>query len=1004
MADKRQFTPNNRTNSGNRTQHDQPRQQNQERGRIYIAIDLETTGVEADSGEIIEVAAIKFRLENAGRTHVLDRWQTFVKPSSPIPYKITNLTGIRQSDVATAPTFEQIRERLRNFLGEHPIVGHSIDSDIGFLARQNFFVKNIGVDTYEMATLLMPQLGSYSLVGVASALEISAGGAHRAMADTIMAQEVFAALAAKIEELPPEILREVNRLAQDITDWPLRQLFLDAAKSQSREDNAVGNNVFAQLLKQQLVEKGVASDELDFMFLLPQAKPAPLQPHPEHTLVHPENMSPRTEQIGKNIWNVFEQNKDLLLEASSEERERAEGIMLPAINLALREGKSVVVAVNNEAERERLMTKVVPELQKSLTNLLNPSENQAANERLSRRERERRLQEAKPPFEAISVKGMNSYLCLRRWEVFRKSAGLTPDETKFLIKLLVWLPNTLEGDGAELRVINYERMWQRVNTQKSLCLGEDCEFYKKGQCFYYRAKERASGAHVVVANQAMILNDLRGEVGTLPEYDQLIIEDAHHLEDEASRQFGTLITPNSLFDCLDWLNRPISWKPEGGYDGFLQRIPNYFGPTMEQEVRNFFVDFAHQIEQQVDLARNSTGNLLRDLADLLTQHNQETGQGDGRIRLNKEFRASTAWNEIESGWDVFKLDWEELYYQLTDLRDELNAVKMQLVNSEALLLELNYFVNRTNEVLNRLSAAFGKNEPGQVWWLALHPRTQLVSIVNAPLQVGQLLERELFEKKKSVVLVSSTLTTAGDFNFVKEQLGLRESVEVRLPPERDFANTTLLYLPTDMPEPNQQGYQKAVEQQIIELAKAAEGRTLVVFSSNSALRMSYKSVGRTLEEHNHLVLGHGLDGTRRSIMERFKNTPGSVLLSTLNYWEISDFGNDEDEIGGLDINRVIITKLPFDAPSDPIFAARTESRIFDDPFTQYSLPRTILRFKQAFERLLNVQPGRGAVIMLDSRLIRKQYGPLFLSSLPPLHQRRDSLNRLVPEVKAWLEK
>lgn len=993
-ADKRAPQPANRNQF-------QPRQSDpRQSGKIYVALDLETTGVEADVGDIIEVAAIKFRLEAGGKMSVLERWQTFVKPSQPIPYKITNLTGIKQSDVANAPNFEQIRERLRTFLGDHPIVGHSIESDIGFLARQNYIVKNVGVDTYEMATLLMPDTPNYSLVGVAAALNVTAGGAHRAMADTIMAQEVFAALAAKIEELPPEILREVIRLTQEL-DWPLRQLFVDAAQNQARQESGTGGNIFGQLLKQQLVNKGVASSDLDFMFLLPQAKPAPLHAQPTLEPFQPVHLSERAVQVSRHIAEAFEQERHLLLETTGDENERATGMLLPAINQALRSGQSVVIAVNNEAERERIMTKIIPQLQKSLAQIVN-GESDTATDRRSRRDRERLQSEQKPPFEAVSVKGMQNYLCLRRWDIFRQGE-LTQDEVKFLVKLLVWLPNTLEGDSAELRIMNQEKIWSRVNTQHDLCLASQCRFFQNGQCFYFRAKDRAAGAHLVVASQPMILNDLRGETGTLPHYEQLIIDDAHHLEDEASRQFGAIIYPNTLFDCLDWLSRPVSWKPGNLHDGFLHRIPIYFGPTLPTEVREFFQNFCQQLVAQIELARNSTGVLLRDLATMLTQHNQGSGQGDGRIRLNPSFRAGKWWGEAEiaGAWDVFKLDWEEIYYQLRDLRDESNAVKLQLVNSPELLLELNYFVNRVNDILNKLSAAFEGNDTGQVWWLALHPRTQLVSIVSAPLQVSQVLERQLFDKKKSVALVSSTLTTNGEFNFVKEQLGLPTPLETWLPPERDYASTTLLYLPTDMPEPSQPGYQKTVEQQIIELARASEGRTLVVFSSNSALRLSYKTVVKPLEESNRLVLGQGLDGTRRSVMGRFKSTPRAVLLSTLSHWENSDFGSDEDEAAGLDINTLIITKLPFDAPSDPIFAARTEGRIFDDPFTQYSLPRAILRFKQAFERLLKVQPGRGVVVMLDSRLTRKQYGAMFLNSLPPLHQERHPLSQMVEQTSGW---
>jgi DNA polymerase-3 subunit epsilon/ATP-dependent DNA helicase DinG len=320
-----------------------------------------------------------------------------------------------------------------------------------------------------------------------------------------------------------------------------------------------------------------------------------------------------------------------------------------------------------------------------------------------------------------------------------------------------------------------------------------------------------------------------------------------------------------------------------------------------------------------------------------------------------------------------------------------------------MMLDLNYYVTQTNVLLNRLISAFEESDSSQVFWLANHPRTQLVGIYSAPLQINQGLQHTLFAHKRSVVMASATMTTGGDFSYVKQRLGVQDAQEVRLHPERDYTATTMLYLPSDMPEPSQQGYQKAIDQHIIELAKACQGRMLALFTSNSALRMTYKSVQRTLEQNNILVLGLGLDGTRRSVLGRFKGTEKALLLSTLGHWENGElFG--EEESAALSFKLLTITKLPFDPPSDPIFAARTESRQFSDPFTQYSLPRTILRFKQSYERLLDTMPGQGAVVILDSRLTHRSYGTTFLNSLPALHTRNESLSRLVPEVRGWLEK
>ncbi|NWJ94405.1 MAG: hypothetical protein HXX20_01335 [Chloroflexi bacterium] len=971
------------------------------KGQVYVAIDTESTGVDAESGEIIEVAVIKFKLEQGGVTRVMDQWQTYVKPKNPIPYKITHLTGISQSDVQNAPPFSQIEERLRDFLGNFPIVGHSIESDIGFLARHNFEVTNPALDTYELATLLLPQTGNYSLVAVAGALNVHVGESHRAMADTVMAMHVFARLAAKIEELPPQVLHEVNRIAKELPNWTPRQLFLDVAENQLQAARLQSSGALGNLgakLKQQLAEKHgqkEGTDELDFMFLIPQETPEPLRPNPQPPEIPYEKYSHRVETMAQTINAAFEAGQHLLLEVQGNERERALGFLLPAVQVAMEQGESVVLAVNSEAQRDRLINRLIPELQQIL---------QAKEEGDSKPDKKRRKsagKEEKKSFTAANVKSQNNYLCLRRWEIFRKNEALTGDEKKMLIKVLLWLPNTAVGDSAELRITNQERLWSRFNSQKGLCPAAYCP--QQQQCFFNRARQRAEGAHIIVADQALVLADLQGQAGTLPAYDHLIIDEAHHFEDEAGRQFGTVITPNHLFDFLDWISRPTTWQPSGGYSGFIHNLAQYSNKETTQAAQELLVNFRLQIMAQVEQARNAAGVLLQELGAILQQRNQETGQGDGRIRLDYKFRQSNVWNELAGPWEAFKLNWDELYYLVRDLREACEPIKSQLNQFEWLSLDLDYYVNQTDTLLSKLTDAFEGGDASNVFWLAAHPRTGLISLFSQPLQVAPSLDKHLFSKKKSVALISSTLTTDGDFSFIKERLGLREyeSREVRLSPERDYSNI-LMYLPTDLPEPNQNNYQKNVDQYITELARSSKGRTLVLFSSNSALRMTYKAIQRSLEADNILVLGQGLDGTRRSIMDRFRNTHHSLMLSNLNYWEANDFNQDDAAENRAIFNTLAITKLPFDPPGDPLFAARSESRLFDDPFVQYSLPRTILRFRQAFERLLSGLQTPGVVVMLDSRLTRKSYGSLFLNSLPALSLRRDTLDQLIPQTGEWL--
>ncbi|MEI7556564.1 exonuclease domain-containing protein [Candidatus Chlorohelix sp.] len=964
--------------------------------RVYVALDIESTGGgETDQGEIIEVAAIRFRLEEGGVARILERWQTLVRPRNPIPYKITHLTGIRQTDVEHAPTFNEIREKLQQFLGNFPLVGHSIESDFAFLSRQEFRVTNIPLDTYELATLILPQMGNYSLVAVATALEIQANGeAHRALADTYMAMNVFAALLGKLEELPRKVINEVNRIASNLQEWHLRRLFEEASEILARQErNSGGLGSLGALLKQQLSEK--QGSDHDFIFLASQDKPQSLQPNPDFKFPY-SALNERIASASLPIRAILDSNQHMLLEMPGNDHTRAMGLLAPAIEIAVQSGQSVVIAANSETQRDRILNKAIPEMQKLLATQETTGDNSNAS-----KEKRRKRSEEKPLFIANTVKHQNSYLCLRRWENFRNMEGLTADELKLLIKALLWLPNTINGDSAELRIMQQERLWSRINTQKGLCLASHCQYNQRHQCFYFKARDRAEASHIIVTDQALVLADAAGQAGTLPHFDYTLIDDAHHLEDEAGRQFGSAITPNTLFDFLDWIYRPVTWKAEGGSSGFLSTFSRYFGDDTGAEIKEPINSKLSAAISHVGICRSSTDNLLRDLTDLVNQINQDSGQGDGRIRLDGKFYSSPEWGGIAGTWEVFKQDWEELYYDLRDLRDEAHNFKGALHNTEDMMLNLNYYINQADYFLNRLSPAFEGSDNAQVHWLSLHPRTQLVGIFSAPLQVDSGLQHMLFNHKKSVVLASPTMTTDGDFKFLRNRLGLHEAKELKLYPERDYAATTLLYLPNDMPEPSQPGYQKAIDQHIIDMVKGCEGRMLALFTSNSSLRMTYKAVQRPLEQQNILVLGMGLDGTRRSVLNRFKNTPHALLLSTLGHWDNPELFKDEEN-SPLSFALLAITKLPFDPPSDPVFAARIESRQYNDPFLQYSLPRTILRFKQAYERLLEAMPERGVVVVLDSRLTRRAYGPTFLNSLPALRTKHDTLTHLTPELRNWL--
>jgi DNA polymerase-3 subunit epsilon/ATP-dependent DNA helicase DinG len=286
-----------------------------------------------------------------------------------------------------------------------------------------------------------------------------------------------------------------------------------------------------------------------------------------------------------------------------------------------------------------------------------------------------------------------------------------------------------------------------------------------------------------------------------------------------------------------------------------------------------------------------------------------------------------------------------------------------------------------------------KNDNDRIAWITTNRATLQVSFSSAPLHVGEVLEDYLFGRKASVVLTSATLSTGGTFKYVKERLGVEDADELLLGSPFDYKRAALVLLPTDMPEPSRREYQAAVDEAVVALCSASKGRALVLFTSYSALRATHRAVKPKLERDGIRVLGQGIEGTPKEIIAALKSDSRTVLLGTSSFWEGVD-------VVGEALSLLIITKLPFSVPTDPVFAAR--SALFDEPFKDYALPQSVLRFKQGFGRLIRHKSDRGVLVALDRRLLSKNYGRAFLGSLPSCSISQAPAAQLPPIVARWL--
>jgi DNA polymerase-3 subunit epsilon/ATP-dependent DNA helicase DinG len=360
------------------------------------------------------------------------------------------------------------------------------------------------------------------------------------------------------------------------------------------------------------------------------------------------------------------------------------------------------------------------------------------------------------------------------------------------------------------------------------------------------------------------------------------------------------------------------------------------------------------------------------------------------LRLTAAVRANPSWAPVEVAWDEAARTLGDLQGALARIVDVLEPFAGSAEAVDDALADLDTAQRQLSEVSLALSAIVSAPVAEQVYWISGLERG--LRLHAAPLDVGRLLQQHLFSQKDCVVLTTATAQVGGSFRYLRERLGLEpRTYTLAVPSPFDYPTQALLCVPSDLPDPAERAFPAAAHQALEAILQATGGQTLVLFTSHAALRAAYEHLRPRLR---HLtVLGQGVDGSRQHLLERFRTSPRTALLGTSSFWEGID-------VVGEALSCLVIVKLPFSVPNDPVFAARSEQ--FADPFMEYALPQAVLRLKQGFGRLIRSRRDRGVVVVLDSRLWTKRYGGVFLRSLPPAASQRCSWHDLGPLARTWL--
>ena len=922
----------------------------------YVALDLETTGLDSEREEIIEIGAVKFQ-----GTHVLETFETLVNPHRMIPAFITQLTGITQRQVDTAPPLTDVAEQLLTFLDQFPLVGHNIPFDLGFLSRAGLGLTNPAYDTQDLASVFVPSAREYSLTGLAAALDIHHDRPHRALEDAHICHQLFLALIQKALETDPGLLAAMSAISGRST-WTLRGLLqqLEGTALQGRGAQHVTSalglmGLDTESLKKRLARPRPLDRRRDLEEVDQETLTAALESDGALSQAFPAyEHRPQQVQMAKAVADALNQGQHLMVEAGTGVG-KSVAYLLPAMLFAVRNGQRVVVSTNTINLQEQLVNKDIPALVEALRNEPNQP-----------------LQ----GFQYTHLKGRANYLCFRRWARLAQSGSLSAEDARMVSKALVWLQDTATGDRAEVNIpIRDSYLWDRLSALGS----GDCDA-RDGVCFLRAARARAEGAHIVVVNHALLLSDLASDRGIIPRYDHLIIDEAHHMEEEASRQFGFEVPWRLVDEMASQLGQRIQDTR------YLVR-----SAALEASRQKQIEDASGAVEATIPRLGESWGHLTSLFSRFVEHHREEKNQGN-QLRITRSSRKQPGWSDIEVQWERFNETLLEVARQVDRLLLAIEPQEAALLKDST--LELKTWQERAEEVRGQIERFVVRPDEEYVYWVTLIGQEAMPILSASPLNVGPKLEELLFSQKSSVIMTSATLSVEGSMRYVADRVGLANPKELLVGSPFDFKKAVLLLVSSDMPEPMNGGYQQALQDAMVRVARASQGGVLGLFTSHAGLQATRRGIKTALEAEGIQVLAQGVDGPPHRLLESALGNRNTVLLGTSSLWEGVDLPGDL-------LRVVVLARLPFSVPTDPVFAARSEK--FPDPFKQYAVPQAVLRFRQGFGRLIRTKSDRGVVVVLDRRITSKNYGNIFLRSLPHCTIREVSLREMETDVADWLK-
>ncbi|MDN5354692.1 MAG: ATP-dependent helicase DinG [Candidatus Cloacimonadota bacterium] len=909
----------------------------------FVVFDLETTGFNFEQEDIIEIGAVKY-----ANNKKIESFSEFIKPTKPVPEFIKQLTHITDEQLNQASPLPVVLEKFLHFIDNNLLVCHNTDFDIGFLKAKMEKTSfppftNRFLDTLELSRIYLPFAANHKLTTLCKYFKIELKNAHRAIYDAQATADLFMKLQTTIrEDIPLNLNNQVLQIARVAAPSTDLLAFLEDITRQQQKTALLKKNKPKKFLSGRNYIKNEPEQFTEYTISEVFGKNGVFYENFENYELRSGQL-----KMADAVLSSFLNDEFLLVEAGTGVG-KSLAYLVPALIHTNQNQCKVIISTNTKNLQEQLFYKDLP-LVKKLLNL---------------------------PFEAVLLKGRRNYLCIKKWNeiVLDPERKLTSYEAEIMLNLLVWQYYTLTGDISENSSFSLKRnnaLWKRLSADQHFCNKRKCQFYNK--CYLMNIRQKAEKAHLVIINHHLLLADLQSENAALGEYDYLIVDEAHNMPHMAPIELGIAL---GYADIINFLNQiyTIRNKFQSGALVTLKAAANKSRFNNEKKSK-LLASISQFIDEINDIKSYFSSYFLK--IDKLVQ--QKGSHGKLRVNSDEEFpELNKELEKIITIWEDFSRKFNAMLELFGNIEEKLfvdyqqNADNLRAINQ------------RIAEFYNTLAYFFNPDWENNAIWLSNFQTNDAkypAGIINsAPLNIDDILYTKLYKKLKAAIFTSATMAIRGKFKYYASRMGLdkleyRNDLVVESP--FDYKKQAMVLVAGFLPDPKD----KYFSDQSLEIIKNSVNITqkgvMTLFTSYRDLNNAHEHLSKEFYSKDILLLTQGKGMGRSAMLQEFRENKKAVLFGTNSFWEGVD-------IPGEALSLLILYKLPFQVPSEPVIEAYLQKLEAEgkNSFMHFMMPNALLKYRQGFGRLIRNKTDSGIVLVLDSRIRSKSYGQYFKKIIP----------------------